>query len=303
MVWPSALLHFCVIELSPIWLSYASMRSFLISCVDKKREHFVTLLHLADEVYRAKGSSNYTENYTLFQLHECLVAGVQRDLWKTPAQIAADRDICGNLEIGRDFRSKLYGTAGLLHMQGLSFSVLAFVGCLVVFVCHGGLTKGRDWKSGHYIAFTWALRLLKSYHIIVGAYVIAQVTVCVIALTVAIRHQGGSAIMHSWPTLLIICISLFHLVIPDEPPVKYDSDEFRNTTFTRPWYKFYQSNSKFCVRGLGGQWLQMHGKSAGDSAYLEGQTDVGKMFDCSAETDTDGTDTDVASVHSTQFLR
>lgn len=241
----SAFVHFGLVELSPIWMSYLSLRSLGAGVVYRARASTITIEGLCGHVAIANNSADFDGSYTVKDLENCLEQSVLRDEFqKSPAEIIHEELSCGQIGFHLHQDGILKGSAGLINWASCAITSLSLIGSLLLFLTHGALGDASDFRSGHYLAFTWALERLVVYKILVGLHVGFYATLAIALLATVSESR------HYWPGLVIMAISSMSLLSTDRPPLKWGSSEFRNSTFNRPWYKFYQSNNKFACKGL-----------------------------------------------------
>eukprot|EP00931_Biecheleriopsis_adriatica_P118945 TRINITY_DN94248_c0_g1_i1.p1 TRINITY_DN94248_c0_g1~~TRINITY_DN94248_c0_g1_i1.p1 ORF type:complete len:278 (-),score=47.63 TRINITY_DN94248_c0_g1_i1:111-944(-) len=262
---PSALLHFSLVELSPIWVSYFSMSSLVVEIVLKFRESRIPI----SKAYEASGDALAA---TLLDYSQCLIEGVWADLWRNAGSIVSPQGPCGNLEIPGLRRSDVR----IINMVLITSASVSFLGNIVIFLCHGACGMASDWRSGRYLAFTWGLVSTKKYKLLMGLHVTCCVSLLVLAVAEGAWHQsqdahshGASIVQGLMGEFVLIALSLFVLLKEDTPPLKYDSPEFLNMTFHRPWWKAYESNNRFTFQGLRKQWFGMHDIEAPTTSFLE----------------------------------
>jgi len=285
----SALLHFALIELSPIPISYVSLRGLVVDVITKKRESLISIADFHSEVARLEADSHFNASYTLQAYNDCLRGQVRADLWKSPHAIRTGHDVCGQLDISMD-RRHASGLMGLSNQIVFASASIAFLGNIVLFCINGAFKKASDWQSGRYLAFTWDLESMKMYQVLVGLHVFCCTFVNVGVVAMWILHHDGRGmeiVRSSLAEVTILFLSLFHLLKEDRPPIEYNTEEFHNSIFQRPWYKFYVSNSRFTVKeGFRAHWLAVHGTGIGfREPPREGFADLGKCHDHEFDSD------------------
>lgn len=241
----SAFLHFGLVELSPIWVGYLSFRHIGLRVARRARAGSVTIEGLCRHVAIIDKGVGFDIAYTLKDLEKCLEQSVLHDQFEnSPSDIINEELSCGQIGFHLRLHGILRGSMGMINWAACAITSVSLIGSLLLFMSNGALGDASDFRSGHYLAFTWALEGLGVYRILVGLHVGFYAILAIVLIATVSESR------ESWPGLVILAMSSMSLLSIDRPPLKWDSSDFRNSTFNRPWYEFYKSNNKFACKGL-----------------------------------------------------
>lgn len=253
----SALLHYCLIELSPVWLTYGAVKNLIVKVVEDTRARNI----LISDLYTQAATANVTLELDVLDIRNCILESAIQDIWRDATYISHENFQCGPVTTPMH----LTGKAPMVHFTVLGVTVGFISGCLILFTLHGGLHEASDFASGHYLALSWAVQRRPAYRALLLVYLVMIIAEVSFSLTFRSTQNRLKVI---WPQLALILICSLATLSLDRPPVKWDSLEFRQRMFKRPWYRFFQTNIRFVCTAMGTQWLEAEGMDLPNSSFL-----------------------------------